>query len=95
MRGAQPLRELRGPQKPANCGQVSLASSKAPEKLLDPRGMWLRTGTMSLTLGVSFSVGINNEIVLLFVGLAELVTVLPGASFHQSCQDLPNPRPFL
>lgn len=95
VRGAQPLRELQGPRKPASCGQVSLASSKAPEKLLDPRGTWLRTGLMSLTLGGSFPVGINNEIVLLFAGLAELVTVLPGASFHQSCQDLPNPRPFL
>lgn len=29
---------------PANSRQVSLAYSKAPEKLLDPRGMWLRTG---------------------------------------------------
>lgn len=48
----------------------------------------------SLTPGVSFSVRINNEIVLLFVKLADFVTVLSGASFHQSCQDLPNPRPF-
>lgn len=48
----------------------------------------------SLALRVSSSVRINNEMVLLFVRLADLVTGLPAASFHQSCQDLPNPKPF-